>query len=252
MDILSSITTENLKILGIYIPILASFIFFIYNAYKDRSLKNKEYADKIRKSAGTIIAKLTRWKTLSLRFFEDIAPLLTLTDFNLKQEADFNKARYDLWIGLEETKAISAQRIADEQIEIAYIDLFGYDPVVEDIFQRAINELKEIDRDIYIDSRILTQEDIVKIEDKYNLQKEIILGELGYNLRETCGRLGDRSEIRMYRIINPVKHELLKLINATDKEIVEKKIKLRPSHEIFEPTDSQEYSIIYPKGCKRP
>jgi len=83
MDLLFSMTTENLKILGIYLPILASLIFFIYTNYKGRLLEKKEYADKIRTSAGTIIAKLDRWKTLSLRFFEDIEPLLTRTDMRL-------------------------------------------------------------------------------------------------------------------------------------------------------------------------
>jgi hypothetical protein len=219
---------------GAYLAIFISAIVFIYTLYKDRILRRKEYADRIRTSAGTIIAKLERWKSLSLRFFEDIGPLLTETDFNLAINGDFNKGRYDLWIGLEKARALSSQRIVDEQIEMAYKDLYGYDPNIEDLFVRAVNELKKIDKNTYIRLTKATQMDIIEVEDGYNSnEKKILPGLLGTRLRMVCGREGEDCDKKMKKIIDPFRKELLKLIVAKDKEIFEKEIEVSNSEEIF-------------------
>jgi hypothetical protein len=240
--------SSSQTILAIYLPILFSAIALIYTLYKDRMLRRKEYADRIRTSAGTIIAKLERWKSLSLRFFEDIGPLLTKTDLNLAKSRDFNKARYDLWIGIEKARAISAQRIIDEQVEMAYKDLYGYDPDIEDLFVRAIKELKKIDKDIYSGLLGDTQEEILEIEEKYGTNEESIPGALlGNRLRMLCGIDEEECEKKMKNIIEIFRKELLKLINATDKQIFEKELKIAKSDEVFKLTqlpDEEKYAIV--------
>lgn len=224
-------------------PILISAAVFIYTLYKDRLLRRKEYADKIRTSAGTIIAKLERWETLSLRFFEDIEPILTKTDINLVKRNDFDKARYDLWMGLEKARSISSQRIVDEQVEMAYIDLYGYNPTIEDIFSRAVRELKIIDKNMYDDLRKLTQADIIQKENEYKNNGQIVLGELGIDLRTTCGIQAERCKIAMDKIIEPFRNELLKLIKASDEDVVRKDVKISRSEEVFKNFKLEETEI---------
>ena len=137
---------------------------------------------------------------------------------------------------------------------MAYVDLYGYNPIIEDIFQRAIRELKKIDKNIYNQSRTLAQDDIIKTQYKYNLNKLIILGELGGDLRTTCGMLGEKSERKMNEIINPVRNELLYLINASDGEIVKKTIKISSSDEIFKTisNSAEDLGKIFPIRGKAP
>jgi hypothetical protein len=240
--------SSNLTIVAVYLPILFSAIAFTYTFYKDRMLRRKEYADRIRTSAGTIIAKLERWKSLSLRFFEDIGPLLTETDLNLAINRDFNRGRYDLWIGLEKARAISSQRIVDEQIEMAYKDLYGYDPNIENLFVRAVYELKNIDKDTYNRLRAETQNEIFELEAKYGRNgNEIPAALLGNGLRMLCGIEEEKCETQMKKIIELFRKELLKLIIAKDKQIFEKEIEISNSEEIFKILlDGDKYEIIRP------
>lgn len=241
---LSSIQTTIGAYLAIFIPVIA----FIYTLYKDRMLRKKEYADRIRTSAGTIVAKLERWKSLSLRFFEDIEPLLTETDFNLAKNRDFDRGRYDLWIGLEKARAISSQRIVDEQIEMAYKDLYGYDPNIENLFGRAVSELKKIYNYTYNNLLAETQDEIFEIEALYSFSEMEIPGALlGNRLRTLNGIEEENCEKHMKKIIEPFRNELLNLINATDKQIFEKEIEISDSKEIFKtfPQDERDkFAII--------
>ena len=52
----------------------------IYAWFKDLQLKRKTYADKIRVSAGEIIAKLERRKSIMLSLYQEIQPLITDAD----------------------------------------------------------------------------------------------------------------------------------------------------------------------------
>jgi hypothetical protein len=223
----SSINT----ILTGYIPISLTILGLLYTLHKDRKLRRKEYADRIRTAAGTIIAKLERWKNLSLRFFEDISPLITKTDLNLAKSCDIDQARYDFWIGLEDARANSSQRIVDEQIEMAYKDLYGYEPIIEDLFINTIEKLKKIDNATYDRLFRLTQADIYRMEGNING------GSLGYKLRETCGKQSDENEKSMNKIIELFRRELKKLIVATDDEIVNREITILSYNELFKSND---------------
>jgi hypothetical protein len=145
------------------ISVFISAMVLVYTWRKDQQLRKKEYADKIRFLAGTIIAKFERWKELSLRFFEDIQPLITETDNYLVNERDLIKTRDFLWIGLTRARIISSQRILDEKIENAYVDLYGYDPRIEALFSKTIEGLKTLDRRSYESLLEKTQMDIIRL-----------------------------------------------------------------------------------------
>lgn len=194
---------------------------FIYSLYRDRKFKEKESADKIRNAAGIIAAKIERWRELNLRFFQEIQPLITDSDILLVQTQDAIKTRDFLWSGLDKAKSISLQRIVDEQIEIAYSDLYGYDPRIQTIFSVTVEELKLIDEFLFNKLLVLTQQNVLDFE---NQERPPTSSKLGNILRETCKIIYVEYKQEMDKIIAPFIKEMIKLIKSTDNEIVNRKI----------------------------
>jgi len=212
------------------IPILLTFFGLLYAWYKDRQLKRKEYADRIRRAAGSITAKLERWGALSLRFFEDIQPLITDSDIMLTKEQNALLVRDFFWRGLVSAHAKSSRRILNEEIEIAYADLYGYDPRIQDLFTGALHFLNEIDNLIY--SRVLdaTQQDVLMLS---TVEGHIESADLGNALRETCGMLQIQLKTGMDQVIHPFRDEVLKLIRASDSKIVNKGVQISEAEKVF-------------------
>lgn len=214
---------DILTLLTIAISLIGALLGLMISSYKDRQFRRKEYADKIRRAAGTVIAKLERWKELSLRYFDDVQPMLTDTDVRLIKKGDMIDARDFLWRNLVAARANSTLRIVKEEIEIAYSDLSGYDPKIHAIYVKALGQLKNIDHHIY--DRVLkyTQRDVFEIGKKL---PEIQSADLGNALRSTCGDLAAELEGELSKVISWFRNEMLKLIEAGDKEIVERRIEV--------------------------
>lgn len=215
-------TGDLLTVITILISLAGAVLGFLIAAYKDRQLRRKEYADKIRRAAGTIIAKLERWKELSLRFFEDVQPLLTDTDIELQKHKDCIATRDYLWRHLVALRATASQRIVDEEIEIAYADLYGYDPRIHRLYVDSVGQLKKIDQAIY--SRVLseTQKDVMNLCDQTNIESAI----LGNALRETCCNLAKELEAELANVIDRFRDQMVKLIEADDGSIVQRRVTL--------------------------
>src|SRR5207244_800003 len=98
--------------------------------------------DRIRHAASFVIAKLERWRQLSLGFFADIQPLFVDVDVQLVKERDKKAATNFLWRGLTVAHAEISRRILEEEIEIAYADLYGYNTKARELFAEAAKRLR--------------------------------------------------------------------------------------------------------------
>lgn len=141
MNITGEITFGNLLTAA---SVLLSAAALTYGWRKDRQFRRGEYADRIRRAAGLIAGKLDRWQTLALQFFDEVQPLLLDVEQAATQRQETAAARYALLRGLYEQRARTAQRIAAEQLDLAYIDLYGYDPRVHGLFLRAVSQMQRI------------------------------------------------------------------------------------------------------------
>jgi hypothetical protein len=214
-------TGDLLTALTILISLIGAFLGLLIASYKDRQLRRKEYADKIRRAAGTIIAKLERWKELSLRFYEDIQPLMMDADIELMKKQDVVGTRDYLWRHLVELRATASQRIVDEEIEIAYADLYGYDSRIHTLYVDSVRRLKKVDADIF--GRVLerTQSDVLRLEEQ---PKPFRSAKLGNALRITCTELSAKLEAQLDELVDEFRNQMVKLIEADDKLIVEKRV----------------------------
>ena len=123
--------------------IIGSIIGFGYTWSEDRALKDKEYADRVRRSASIVTAKIERWAELSDRYFEDLQPVIINVSEAVLNTHDRQPANRILYKGMMEAKAKASQRIVDEELQIAYMELYGYVPSFQAIFDRTIADIKE-------------------------------------------------------------------------------------------------------------
>ena len=212
------------------ISIMVSVATLFYAWRKDRQSRTQAEADRIRRAAGTIIAKLERRSELALRFFDDIQPLITDADTKITQGRDIVGTRDFFWRELDSWHAKAYQKIIDEQIEIAYIDLYGYDPKIQELFASAIRLLKIIDVNMYHQVRQRTQWDILRMR---FTGVSITNSQLGNTLRSTCFDLASEYKILIDEIVVPFRSAILGLIYANDKTIVNKKALMPESVDIF-------------------
>jgi hypothetical protein len=124
------------------VSVLLSFVALAGAWNNDRLLREKEYADRVRRSASVVTAKIERWAELSGRYFEDLQPTLVDVSERVARTHATQPANRFLYKGLMEAKAKSSQRIVDEQLQIAYMELYGYVPAFQDVFDTTIQNIK--------------------------------------------------------------------------------------------------------------
>jgi hypothetical protein len=200
--------------------------------HKDRRLRHQEYANQIRKSAGTTIAKLERWNAVSDSLFFQIQADITDADIMFLKSSDAVGTRDQLWRRLLDKLTARSQALLDEGIELAYIDLYGYDPSIRDLFRETVRRLRLVNDEV--DDLILqsTQADVLSFRGMNPNAVHSAL--LGNKLRATTQGLSAYSKEATDAIVAPFQQELARLIDASDSEIFSKSVRLRDPSIVFQ------------------
>lgn len=130
------------------LAVLVSVGVLWFNLWRDRALRLKEYADRIRHGAALIVVKADRWREIASHFFDELRPVIIDADTKLRSDP-VDAIRDFWWKEVSLVYANARKAILDEEIENAYLDFYGYDPSVRDPFFSAMNELRKIDSDIH-------------------------------------------------------------------------------------------------------
>src|SRR5688572_28262867 len=72
----------------------------VYAWLKDRRLRRKEYADRVRKAAADTTVALERWRKLARHLFDDVQPYVVDADSQFVKDGDVIKVRDDFWRNL--------------------------------------------------------------------------------------------------------------------------------------------------------
>lgn len=188
---------------------------------KDRRIRQKEYADRIRRAAADTVVALQRWKELAIRLYDDIQPLLTDSDMQLVQIQDYIKVRDSLWRGLVAARAEASRRILAEKIETAYIGLYGYHPEVQAAYDTVVSRLSAADSSAYHELLKGTQLDVVSFDKAAGPYKS---AQLGNALRLTARRIELELRRMLDSAIEPFRLQMLRLIELPDADLVTKKV----------------------------
>jgi hypothetical protein len=109
----------------------------------DRDLKLREEATKIRTSVAVTIAKLDRWKQLSLSYFRQAEPLYVKVSAQSGQQFHAIAARDFLYENLQAIRAPVLERLLSENIETAYVDLYAYDHTLRAHIDATLRQLRD-------------------------------------------------------------------------------------------------------------
>jgi len=220
--------------------IIISIASLIYTLKKDRLLRQREQADIIRNSAAQTIAKLDRWRELSLSIFASMDALfvkasneLIENDFDLQYIRDF------LWIELNSLRINLFAKILNENIETVYVDLYSYDPLVRTYFENVLARLKDEENIVF---NVLLDGIQERIENTNITKENHHTSTFRTPLKLFCDKIYEIYLDRINRIIAPVGNELLSLISKSDEELLSKQEKFFiNSCDIFPPLDSDIY-----------
>jgi len=185
---------------------------------KDRMLREKDQADKVRDGAARMIAKLDRWRELSLAMFPDMDIAFVETSEEMRRMFDSQNARDSLWKKLNAIKSSIFEKVLAEDIETAYADLYGYDPHVREFYEKVLFRLKE-EETVMFKKGILcrTQNEIL-----YN-HKDIDsfrTNDMRNGLMRHAEDVHSKYKLRLHEIIKPVEALLLELISKSDQELL--------------------------------
>jgi hypothetical protein len=215
------------------VPMVAVFVSIftlLVSLRKDRNLRTKEYADRVRRSAALVAARADRWRQLSLSLFQDIQVPITEADSMLVEEGDIRRVRDFFWRELFVAQRAIAGKLTGEQIEIAYVDLFGYDSRIHELFSTLVKRLAVIDQVVFKTLLARTQDNIFS---EYNENGEYASAQLGNQLRFTAKTISLWCEELMSGILDAFRGEMAKIVGAKDGEITRREIKIRSSFEVF-------------------
>lgn len=215
------------------VPMVAVFISLLAllaSLRKDRKLRLKEYADRVRRSAALVVARADRWKHLSLGLFQDIQVAITDADIMLVKERDVRKADDFFWREMFIVQRAIAKKLSDEQIEIAYADLFGYDTKIHNLYGALIQKLTATDRRVFVALLKRTQGDILGSHKEDGIYVSTVLGN---QLRVTAKEISAWCSDLMEAALVEFRNEMIKLVQATDETIVRRKLAIRGPAEVF-------------------
>lgn len=199
------------------LSILISLVALLIAWAKDRKIRRKEQADRVRTAAAQIVAKLERWKELNVWFFQAIQPSLVKTSEMLADDFNIVTARDYLWKELNAVRLQTQERILNEQIEMAYVELYGYHPGVHDLFVSTLENLKQKEALSFNKLLSSTQIDVKRFMDE---EAEYTTDSLGNALRKTCYDHAQILKAEVKDAINPIHKYLYRLISATDSEVL--------------------------------
>jgi hypothetical protein len=212
------------------ITILLTAATIVTALNKDRKLRQTEYSDRIRRSAALVVAKVDRWRQLSLDFFSEIQPLITSADMLLTEERDAVKARDFLWRETITCHVALSRRKMDEQIEIAYSDMYGYDQRIHSLFTSAIDHLRSFEVEGFTAFLLASQDQAMSFR---GTEIAAVSAQLGNAVRRIARIKRHLMADSMSEVVQAFQAEILKLLVATDSQIVNRAVDIRPPTEVF-------------------
>lgn len=198
------------------LTILITLVALLNAVAKDRRSREREFADRVRAAAAKTLGKLERWQQLSARLYQDVQPLFVDVSQKLHSELSAQAARDLFWRELSVARTAAEQRIVDEEIESAYVELYPYHPSVQRRFTETMSRLKKIDTAVYLDFVKESQQQVLVYDGE---PKDYSPALLGNDLRLASARAEHRLVNELEKAIGPIREFLVAVISLSDEKI---------------------------------
>jgi hypothetical protein len=227
--------------------ILLSLVSLLISLRKDRNLREREQADKVRNAAARTLAKLDRWKEISLLMFAQMDIVFVETSKLWASGAKGETLRDELWERLDQVRVKSLENITKEEIETAYQDLYSFDPSVRDYVETVLNLLKDEEEVMFRMALLPGVQNILDEMERINCDRQTAT--FRNPLMAHSIRIRGKYESRLNKMLIVVSRNLLKLIGKKDNEILSKNKPYFKNIELdITPVIADDYGIITKKN----
>jgi hypothetical protein len=160
------------------VSVLIALLGFLYTWRKDRRLRTKEYADKVRAAAAMTLAKVDRCESLFLSFIHRIRPIFTeIEDMSAKTESK-DACRDQFWKQMIAIRLSIYKQFSDEQIELAYAPLFVHQSEIYDLFKNVIEKAKQAEDEFFWNLMGECQKAILGLPDQMQTVSPVLANKL--------------------------------------------------------------------------
>ena len=125
------------------ISVLIALTGLLYSFAKDRSIRQRDYADKVRSTAATALSKLDRCQSLLSLFYDRMQIAITEADEQIVSTRNNVKTRDDFWKKANAARQEILTEFYKEELEISYAPLLPYRPEIYDLFHRTVATVKQ-------------------------------------------------------------------------------------------------------------
>lgn len=197
--------------------VLVAAITLWYSWAKDREIRVRDQADRVRGAAAKTLAKLQRWKDLSLSLCPDADSVFIDTSAKLFDGSRPSEVKDFSWKNLESLRTQLAERIRAEEIEMAYVDLDAYQPYIYRRLEEAVQSLKNEEAKNFSD--LQQQVDVAVLS--FSKTKFSDTGAVGDQLRDACTDwYQDAFRKKIDAQLDPILKLLADLISAPDEQVL--------------------------------
>lgn len=204
--------------------IILSVIALSFSWSQSRELVQRDQANKVRDAAAKTLAKIERWQTISSTLFDEIQPSLVETSEMLAAGRDNRRvfaARDYLYKKILAADQDVRQALRSEEIESAYVYLYGYDPGFRGLFQSSFAKLEAERDNMLSDLLSATQDNVLAYVLNPSLRNSpYYTATLGDSLRNSTTAIEKKYIKRMLRVVEPVEQQLADLVGRSDKDIL--------------------------------
>jgi hypothetical protein len=198
--------------------VLCAASTLVYTWTKDRHLRAKEYADRIRSAAALTLSKVDRCQSLFASITDAIQPEVTEIDGFLITTKDSILARDRFWKAAHEVRQKILQTYYDEEIELAYAPLLVYRKTVYDLFNSALRSARVLETASFVILQEKCQAVILGVN--VDSLQSAVLGNL---LRHAISLHALEYSNQLVNAFNDVRAFLKAIVAATDRDLLREK-----------------------------
>lgn len=124
------------------VSVIVSAMALLASWSQSRQLYTREQADRVRAAAGRTLAGLERRHDIALSLFQDLQPVFVKASEEFGSQFDRVAVRDLLWREANAARAAVERRLLDDNMQDAYVALYGYHPELRDLVRTSIQEMK--------------------------------------------------------------------------------------------------------------
>ena len=206
------------------LSVMVSVAALSYSWSQDRALERQRQANEVREAAANTMAKLERWKSVALSLFDLVQPHLVKTSELLARDLTREgvvTTRDTLYQWTLDSRLTTLALLRAEDIETAYVYLYGYDPRLQQELRGVLALLRHREAVVFeCLQRVMQDEVFVYMPEA--ARGEYTTAQLGNALRNAVGQVQRMFAQDLDIALLPMERALGALVQRSDDELLDR------------------------------